>query len=152
MLIAMLNLAPTPSPYFTSGLHFHETTRFFPKWPETQTHGDSKVYFLLRQTWLSLHTANILPSHVQQHTLLSQLSHNSISSLYFFPFPRGLQHKDKLYFPCCQLKTIPKNISTSYILELLSFIYLTTISAEITHLARKQLNVNTHTHVTTFPR
>ena len=43
-----------------------------------------------------------------------------------------------------QIKTIPKNISSSYILELLSFIYLTTISEGITHLARKQLNVNTH--------
>ena len=42
-----------------------------------------------------------------------------------------------------QIKTIPKNISTSYILELLSFIYLTTISDGVTHLVRKQLNVNT---------
>ena len=73
-----------------------------------KTHGDSKVYFLQRQTWLSLHTANISPSHVQQHTLLSQLSHNSILSLYFFPFPRGLQHKRKLSIPCCQWKTIIK--------------------------------------------
>ena len=79
---------------------FWRHSRFYPKQPETQTNGDSKVYFLQRQTWLSLHTANIFPTHVQQHTLLSQLSHNSISSLYFFPFPRGLQHKRKLYIPC----------------------------------------------------
>ena len=78
---------------------FRRHSRFSPKRPETQTNGDSKVYFLQRQTWLSLHTTNILPSHVQQHTLLSQLSHNSISSLYFFSTPRGLQHKRKLYFP-----------------------------------------------------
>ena len=44
-----------------------------------------------------------------------------------------------------QIKTIPKNISTSFILKLLPFIYLTTISEGITNLARKQLNVNTHT-------
>ena len=87
MSIAMPNLAPTPSPYFTSGPHFLETTRFSPKQPETQT-------------------ANILPSHIQQHTLLSQLYHNSISSLYFFPFPRGLQHKSKLYIPCCHIKNL----------------------------------------------
>ena len=51
-----------------------------------------------------------------------------------------------------QIKSIPKNISTFNfdILELLSFIYLTTISEGITHLARKQLNVNTHMHVTTL--
>ena len=41
------------------------------------------------------------PSHVQRHALLSLLSHNSISSLYFFPFPQGLQHKRKLFIPCC---------------------------------------------------
>ena len=45
---------------------FTRQTCFSPKQPETQTHSDSKVYFLQRQTWLSLHTANILPSHVQQ--------------------------------------------------------------------------------------
>ena len=38
--------------------------------------------------------------HTSNNTLLSQLYHNSISSLYFFPFPRGLQHKRKLYIPC----------------------------------------------------
>ena len=44
-----------------------------------------------------------------------------------------------------QIKTIPKNISTIGILLLHpSFIYLT-------NLARKQLNVNKHTYVTTFP-
>ena len=101
MLIAMSNSTPAPSNYFTSGQHFLKTFRFSTKQPETQTHGDSKVYFLQRQTWLSLHTVNIPPSHVQQHTLLSQLYLNSISSVYFFPFPRGLQHKRKLYIPCC---------------------------------------------------
>ena len=41
------------------------------------------------------------PSHVQRHALLSPLCHNSISSLYFFPFPQDLQDKRKLYIPCC---------------------------------------------------
>ena len=40
-----------------------------------------------------------------------------------------------------QIKTIPKKISTSYILELLSFTYL----YYLTNLARKQLNINTRT-------
>ena len=74
---------------------------FSPKQPETQTHGDFNVYFLKQQTWLLLPTANIPPSHVQRHALLSQLSQNSISSLYFFPFSWGLQHKRKLFIPCC---------------------------------------------------
>ena len=90
MSIAMSNSAPAPSDYFTSGQHFLETFLFSTKQPETQTHSDSKVYFLQWQTCLSLHTANIPPSHAQQHMLLSQLSHNSISSPYFFPFQRGL--------------------------------------------------------------
>ena len=87
-LIPLRHLATT----LPLGNIFWRHSRFSPKPPETQTHGDFNVYFLKRQTWLSLHTANIPPSNDQQHTLLSQLSHNSISSLYFFPFPRGLQH------------------------------------------------------------
>ena len=70
MSIAMLNSAPTPSPYFTSGPHFLETFCFSPKQPETQTHSDFKVYFLQRQTWLSLHTAKIPSSHIQRQPLL----------------------------------------------------------------------------------
>ena len=76
-LIPLRHLATT-SPL---GNIFWRHSRFSPKQPETQTHGDSKVYFLQRQTWFSLLTANIPPSYVQQHTLLSPLSHNSISSL-----------------------------------------------------------------------
>ena len=93
MLIVMSNSAPAPSDYFTFGQHFLETFTLLHEKPEPQTNGDFNVYFLKQQTWLLLHI-------VQQHTLLSQLSHNSISSLYFFPFPRGLQHKRKLCSPC----------------------------------------------------
>ena len=42
-----------------------------------------------------------------------------------------------------QIKTIPKNISTSYISELLSFIYLTTISEGRYKLSEE---VTKHTH------
>ena len=119
MSIAMSYSAPAPSDYFTSGQHFLETFHFSPKQPETQTNGDFNVYFLKRQTW---------------HTLLSQLSHISISSLYFFPFPRGLQHKRKLYIPCSQLKTIIKTfrLRTSLSLSIYIYIYLTTLSEETT--------------------
>ena len=96
--LIQLRYLATTSPL---GNIFWRHSRFSPKQPETQTRGDFNVYFLKRQPWLSLHTANVPPSHVQQHTLLSQLSHNSISSFYFFPFPRGLQHKCKLFIPCC---------------------------------------------------
>ena len=80
---------------------FWRHSRFSPKQPEPQTNGDFNVYFLKRQIRLLLHTANISPSYVQRHTLLSQLCHNFKSFTYFFPFPRDLQHKCKLFIPCC---------------------------------------------------
>ena len=64
--------------------------------PEPQTNSDFNVYFLKQQTGLLLNYGEHNPSHVQ----LSLLSHNSILSLYFFPFPQGLQHKRKLNIPC----------------------------------------------------
>ena len=100
---AMHNPAPGTKLSFHIWATLMETRTPLPQDHQThKNHGDSKVYFLQRQTWLSLHPANILPSHVQQHTLLSQLSHDSITSLCFFPFPWGLQHKSKLNIPCCQ--------------------------------------------------
>ena len=54
-------------------------------------------------------TADMTFATYCEHTSFAHLnSHNSISSLYFFPFPRGLQHKCKLYIPCDQQKTIIK--------------------------------------------
>ena len=48
-----------------------------------------------------------------------------------------------------QIRTIPKNISTSYILKLLSFIYLTTISELLYKLSEETTQrKHTHTHVT----
>ena len=104
---------PAPSSHFTSG-NLNGDTHASPQNHQThETHGDSKVYFLQRQTRLSLNYGEHNPSHAQQHTLLSQLSHNPISSLYIFPFPRILQHKRKLNIPCCNKKNYHKNISTS---------------------------------------
>ena len=68
---------------------------FSPKQPEPRSHGNFNIYFIKRQTWLLLHTANITPSHVQRHALLSQLYHNFKSFTYFFP---------KLFIPCCHYK------------------------------------------------
>ena len=132
MSIAMSNSAPVPSDYFTSGQHFLETFRFSPKQSETQTHGDSKVYFLQRQTWLSLHTANILPLPTQQHTLLSQLYLNSISSLYFFPFPTRLAAQTQTLYSMRPLKTIIKTfrLRTSWNFSLL-YLHLK-LSEEVT--------------------
>ena len=65
---------------------FWRHARFSLKQPEPRNHGDFNVYFLKWQTWLLLHTANIPPSHVQQHALLSPLSHNFKSFAYFFPY------------------------------------------------------------------
>ena len=48
---------------------FWRHPRFFPKPPETQTHGDFNVYFLKRQTRLLLNYGEHNPSHVQRHTL-----------------------------------------------------------------------------------
>ena len=75
-------------------------------------HASPRITRTTKSRWLQClfpQTANMTfatygehnPSHVQRHALFSPLSHNSISSLYFFLFPRGLQHKCKLNIPCC---------------------------------------------------
>ena len=73
--------------------------------PNHQTHksqGNSKVYFLQRQTRLSLNYSEHNLSHVRRYALPSQLFHNPTSSLYSQPFLRDSQHKHKLHFPCCK--------------------------------------------------
>ena len=87
-----------------------------------KTHGDSKVYFLQRQTRLSLNYGEHNPSHVPRYALLSQLYHISISSLIHNLFRRDLQHKQQPKYSMLQIKTIHKNVSTSYILNLLLYI------------------------------
>ena len=71
----------------------------------------------------------------------SQLYHNFQSFTYFFPFPRGWQHKNSIYHAA--IKNYPKNISTSWNF---SSLYISQLSEETTQ--RK----HTHAHVTTFPR
>ena len=76
--------------------HFNgDNTRLSPNHQTHKTLGDSKVYFLQRQTWLSLNYSEHNPSHVPRYALLSQLSHNSISSPYSL---LDLQHKPNYIF------------------------------------------------------
>ena len=52
--------------------HFNgDNARLSPKHQTHKTHGDSKVYFLQRQTWLSLNYGEHNPSHVPRYALLS---------------------------------------------------------------------------------
>ena len=88
---------------------FWRHARFSPKQPEPQTHNDFNVYFLKQQTDFCYITANISPSHVERclkitiHLSSRHLAAKILSPLYhfFFPFLRDLQHKRKLYIPCC---------------------------------------------------
>ena len=86
-----------------------------------KTHDDSKVYFLQRQIRLSLNYSKHNPSHVRRYVLLSQLSHNSISSPYSQPFPMRLAAQTQTTFSMLQIKTILKNtfqIRTSWTFSL----------------------------------
>ena len=72
-----------------------------------------------------------------------------VTSLTSSPMRLAAQKQTK--YSMLQIKPLCKDISTSTSWTF-SFKYPTTISEGITHLARKQLNVNTHTYVTTYPR
>ena len=104
LAMSMRCLIPLRHPTLISPLgNINRDTHASPQNHQThKTHGDAKVYFLQRQTWVSLNYGEHNPLHVQRYALLSQLYHISISSLYIFPFPRGLQHKRKLYIPYSQ--------------------------------------------------
>ena len=106
--------------------HFNgDNARLSPNHQTHKTQDDPKVYFLQRQTGLSLNYSEHNPSHVQRYALPSQLSHNSITLL--ITFLRDLQHKKQTQYSMLQIKTIPKNISTIGILLLHpSFITLQT--------------------------
>ena len=117
--ITLRHLATSPL-----GNIFWRHSRFSPKQPETQTHGDFNIYFFKQQTWLLLDTAN-----VQRHALLSQLFHNFKSFAYFFPS-----------YETCSINanSIVHAAITNYslkhfdfVLLSLSSIYLTTISEDI---------------------
>ena len=118
---------------------------FSPKQPEPQTNGDFNVYFLKRQTWLLLHTANIIP----------RTSNDTRCFLYslitpFRLFTCFLSHKacstntNSIFHAA--IKNYHKNISTLYFS--LSSIYLTTLSEDIN--TRKNTFLRPKT-ITNFP-
>ena len=99
-LIPLRYLATTSPP----GNIFWRHPRFSPKQPEPQltvtpkfipSNGNHGFRNILR-TYL-LCTSNDTRCYFQ-------LYHNFQSFTYFFPFPRDLQHKRKLYIPCCHYK------------------------------------------------
>ena len=120
---------------------FWRHSRFSPKQPEPQTHGDNKRFCpqTTNTTFATQQCLNLTMHFSLRHLaakMLSQLYHNFISFPYFCPS-----------YKTCSVNVVPsfhaaiKNLHIKHfdILELLSFIYLA-------NLARKQLNVtNTRT-------
>ena len=98
-------------------------------------------------TRLSLNYGKHNPSHIWRYALPSQLYHISILSLTHKLSYETCNTQTQTKYSMLQIKPIPKNISTSTSWTF-SFIYPTSFSEGLTHLARKQLNGNTHTHVT----
>ena len=142
MSIAMSNSAPTPSDYFTSGQHFLETFTLLP-----QTTRNTNWRWLQS---LFPPTVNITFATYCEHTSLArpttQRCYLNFLITPFRLFTPFLSHEACNTDANSILHAAIKNSKKHFdILELLSFIYLT-------NLVRKQLNVNTHTHVTTFPR
>ena len=85
MSTAMQNPAPIPTD-FTTGQHFLGTFTLLPE--RTRTTNSQWLQRLSPQTantTFATLMANISPSHVQRHALLSQLYHNFKSFTYFFP-------------------------------------------------------------------
>ena len=80
---------------------FWRHSRFSPKQPESQTHGDFNVSLLKQQTRLLLHCSEHIflarPTTRAAFSTLSQL--HSVSFL--LSFLRDLQHKRKLFILCC---------------------------------------------------
>ena len=77
--ISLRHLATSPL-----GNIFWRHSRFSPKQPEPQTHGDFNVSLLKQQTRLLLHYGESI-SHARPMTLLPQLYHNFISFPCYFP-------------------------------------------------------------------
>ena len=71
------------------GNTFWRHSCFSLKQPETQTNGDFNVYFLKWQTYLP---------HMSNDTRCFLHYRNSISSLYFFPFPTRLAAQTQTIF------------------------------------------------------
>ena len=81
-----IKYVPTPSDYFTSGQHFLETFTLLPETARTtNSRWLQRFSPQIANTTFATLIANISPSHVQRHALLSQLYHNFKSFTYFFP-------------------------------------------------------------------
>ena len=133
MLTAMPNSAPTPSD-FTSGQHFLETYTLLPETTRnTNSRWLQRLFAQTANTTFATLMANISPSYVQWHALLSQLYHNFKSFTYFFPSYETCSTNVNSLFHAA-IKNYHKNISTSYFS--LSFIYITTLSEGITHVRK----------------
>ena len=95
--ISLRHLATT-SPL---GNIFWRQSRFSPKQPEPQTHGDFNFSLLKQQTRLLLYYGeHISLARPTTHTAFSALSQLQIVHL-LLSFLRDLQDKSKLFIPCC---------------------------------------------------
>ena len=74
---------------------FWRHSRFSPKQPEPQTNGDFNVYFLKRQIWLLLHTANIIPRMFNDTRCYLNSFITSNHSLLSFPMKLAAQTQAK---------------------------------------------------------
>ena len=117
---------------------FWRHSRFFPKQPEPQTHGDFNVSFLKQQTRLLLHYGeHISLARPTTHASFSTLSLLQIVTL-LLSFLRDLQHKHML-----PLKNPIKKTNGIFVFLLLHLLlYFTT----------KLREWITHTHKNTFLR
>ena len=129
-----------PSSHFTSGPVERRQRTLLPKIHQThKTHGDSKVYFLQRQTWLSLNYGEHNPSHTRRYALHSQLNHISISSLtHNLSYETCSTNSNYIFHAANKNYSLKTHFDHRHLTSS-SFLYY------LTNLARKQLNVNTNT-------
>ena len=124
MSTAMQNSALTPS-YFTSGQYFLETFTVLSETTRTTNSVTSTFLSSNSKHDFCYTMANISPSHIQQHALLSQLYHNFSSFPYFFP-----SSINSLFHAAIKNLHIKPN-GNFLLLHLL--LYFTTISEGMTH-------------------
>ena len=136
------NISPRHLATSSMGNIFWRHSRFSPKQPEPQTHGDFNVSPLKQQTRL---LQLISPSHIQQclnltmhfslrhlaAKMLSQLSHNLISFPYFFPsYETCSINVNPLFYAA--IKNLTASSSSSYFF-IIHLYFPTTLSEGITH-------------------
>ena len=130
--------------------HFNDDNAHSP--PDAQNSRWLQSSFPPTARWLSLNYSEHNPSQVRRYALpFSTLSYLHFVSLFTILLTTSLAAQTQTTFSMLQIKTILKNtfwLRTSWTF---SFKY-TAISESLSNLARKQLNVNTHKHVTTFHR